>query len=187
MGRWSWSGRGVIEETGRFTIDDLKTWGFISKDPGLKTGIITISRDGKKTGNLGIEVHIERDWSYIKFDYLLDKKPVSYEHEIELFPLHFGGHRFYFRCRHCRRRVMALYLSGGYYACRHCQRLAYEVSQKHRAPLENLNRALRLERRAEELRKYRHPRKANRLLWRAYKFNRLGLMDLQVRYGIRGR
>jgi hypothetical protein len=78
-------------------------------------------------------------------------------------------------------------LTGGYYACRHCHRLAYEVSQKHRAPLEILNRALNLENRAEELRKYGPPRKANRLLERAYRFNMMGLRDLQARSGIKER
>lgn len=185
MGRYRGLGRDTVEDTTRLTIDDLRTWDYLHE--GFRRGILTLSRGGEKTGSLNFEVHIKDPWSYIKFDYRLDGKPVAYERGIELFPCYFGGHRFYFRCRHCRRRVLALYLSGGYYACRHCHRLAYEASQEHRAPLENLGRAFRLENRAKELRKYGHPRKANRLLWRADKFNRLGLLDLQARDGIRGR
>ncbi len=170
MGRHYGLGRDMVEETPRLTIDDLKTWGYLDgRFTGYKRGILTLKRGEEKTGSLGIEVHIKDPGSYIKFDYLLgyDKKPVSYEHEIELFPCNFGGHRFYFRCRHCRRRVTALYLSGGYYACRHCQRLAYEVSQKHRTLSEKIGRAWSLRDRAEKLKKYHHPRKANRLLRRA--------------------
>lgn len=178
MGRYRGLGRDTVEDTTRLTIDDLRTWGYLHE--GFRRGILTLSRGGEKTGSLGVEVHIKDPRSYIKFDYLLDKKPVAYEHEIELFPCYFGGHRFYFRCRHCRRRVTAFYLKGGYYACRHCQWLAYEASQEHRAPFENLGRAFRLENRAKELRKYGHPRKANRLLGRAYRFKMMGLRELQV-------
>ena len=185
MGRYRGLGRDAVEDTTRLTLDDLRTWGYLHE--GFKRGLLTLKRGDEKTGSLGIEVHIKDPWGYIKFNYKLDGKPVAYEHEIELFPCYFGGHRFYFRCRHCRQRVTALYLKGGYYACRHCQQLAYEASQEHRAPFENLGKAFRLENRAKELRKYGHPRKANRLLWRTYRFKRLGLMDLQARDGIRGR
>jgi hypothetical protein len=173
----------MIEETGRITIDDLKIWGFLSKTPGEIGGTITFSRNGEKTGSIGAIVEIvEKPWhSYIQFNYLLDKKPVEYFHVIELFPLHFGGHRYYFKCRYCNRRVTALYLKGGYYACRHCQRLTYEARQRHRAPFEIMGRAFRFEHRAEELRKRGHPRKANRLFMRSYQLFQLGGAELQAR------
>ena len=182
MGRYYGLGRNTVEETSRLTIDDLRTGDCLHE--GFSRRFLTLKRGDQETGSLSLEVHIKDPWSsrsYIKFNYKLDGKPVAYEHEIELSPCYFGGHRFYFRCRHCRRRVTALYLSGGYYACRHCHRLAYEVSQKHRTPYEILNRALNLEDRAERLRKYGHPRKANRLLGRAYRFKMMGLRELQVR------
>jgi hypothetical protein len=170
-------GRDLVEETPRLSIEDLRAWRFIpraGKDwdqdyPCNLSGIITLSRNGEKTGSVGVSVHVEGTWSYVKFDYLLgdEKKPVTYEHRLELFPCYYGGHRFYFRCRHCCRRVTALYLSGGYYACRHCHWLAYEVSQAHRTLSEKLHRAWSLRARADKLRKYHHPRKANRLNRRA--------------------
>jgi len=183
MARYRGLGRDTVEETTRLTIDDLKSWGFISKEPGLRSGTLTLSRSGEKTGSLGVTVKIEeepRNPSYIYFAYLLgyEKKPVEYEHRIELFPLHFGGRRHYFRCRHCNRRVTALYLKGGYYACRHCQRLAYELSQRHRGPLETLERSYSFKNRAEELRKRGHPRKANRLLERSYRLFQVGGAEL---------
>lgn len=165
MGRYYGLGRDTIEETARLTIDDLRAWGYLNE--GFRREILALSRRGEKTGSLGIEVHIKDPRSYIKFDYLLDKKPVAYEHEIELFSCHFGGHRFYFECRNCHRRVTALYLSGGYLACRHCQNLAYETSQGHRTLSGKTDRAHSLRARAEKLRKYHHPRKANKLLRRA--------------------
>jgi len=105
MGRYCERGRDKGEDTPRLTIDDLRAWGFIPKGSGMTSGIITLSRNGAKTGSLGATVHIDGAWSYIKFDYLLgyDKKPVAYEHEMELFPCYFGSHRYFFPCRHCMR------------------------------------------------------------------------------------
>jgi len=185
MGRHYGLGRDTIEETSRLTIDDLRAWSCLHE--GYCRKYIRLMRGGEETGSLNFEVHIKDPWSsrsYIKFDYKLDGKPVAYEHEIELFPCHFGGHRFYFQCRHCRRRVTALYLSGGYYACRHCQRLAYEVSQEHRAFLANFSQATTLRERAEQLRRNKHPRKANRLLWRAYQLDGKALGEIQARTGL---
>ena len=164
MGRWSHSHRGVIEWTPGLTIDDLKKWGFMTE--GYKSGILTLSRNGKKTGSLGIEVEIQKGpfHSYIQFNYLLDKKPIEYFHVIELFPCYFGGHRFYFRCRNCGKRTTALYLSRGYYSCRHCHRLVYICSRRHRALNEKIDRANYWKGRAEKQRKWGHPKKANQLL-----------------------
>jgi len=177
MGRYPGRGRDMVEETSRLTIHDLKTWGYLHL--GYKQGRLTFSSGGRETGSLNLEVRLDEWGGVIKFDYLLDKKPVDYEHRIEAFPCYYGGRRLYFRCRHCCRRVMALYLSGGYYACRHCHRLAYEVSQRHRSPYELLRRAGTLEDRAKELRKHGHPRKANRLLIRAYPLYGRALEELR--------
>jgi len=174
MGRYPGRGRDMVEETSRLTIDDLRTWGYL-RFLGYKRGSLTFSRGG----GLSLEVRLDEWGGAIKFDYLLGKKPVEYEHKIEAFPCYYGGCRFYFRCRHCYRRVMTLYLSGGYYACRHCHRLAYEVSQRHRSPYELLRRAGTIEDRAKELRKYGHPRKANRLLIRAYPLYGRALEELR--------
>jgi len=173
-------GRDRVEDTPRLTIEDLRAWGFITGSPGDKSGTITFSRNGQETGSLGVKVHIEGAWSYVRFDYLLgyDKKPVAYEHELEPSPCYYGGHRLYFRCRHCKRRVTALYLSGGYYTCRHCHRLAYEVSQAHGTLSEKIDRAWSLRARAEKLRKYHHPRKANRLYLRADELEAVSWLDV---------
>ena len=149
-----------------------------------RSGVITLKRGDEETGSLTITVNTEGPWkSYIKFDYLLgyDKKPVVYEHKIELFPCNYGGHRFYFRCRHCGRRVTALYLSGGYYACRYCHELTYEARQRHRGPFETLGRAFHFSDKAEELQKRGHPRKASRLLERSHRLFQLGGAELLAR------
>lgn len=185
MGRYYGLGRDTIEETTRLTIDDLRTWGCLHE--GFCRKHIKLMRGEEETGSLNFEVHIKDPRSYIKFDYLLDKKPVSYEHEIELFPCYFGRHRCYFRCRHCRRRVTALYLSGGYYACRHCHNLAYETSQAHRTLSKKIDQAYSLRTRAKKLREYHHPRKANRLLRRADELEAESWIDVARWLGMKGK
>ena len=200
MARYRGLGRDTVEETTRLTLDDLKSWGYLHE--GQKAGLITLTRNGEKTGSFNLRVSLDYpgtpsegtfyksgravDYRYqkggfIEFDYRLDGEPVKYQHYLELFPCHLGGHRLFIRCRHCNRRVMALYNSGGYYACRHCQRLTYEARQRHRSPFEALGRAFRYSDRAEELRKRGHPRKANRLLRRGYPLFQLGGAELQAR------
>ena len=44
-------------------------------------------------------------------------------------PCNLGGHRHWFTCPHCSRRVAILYGPGKYFSCRHCCGLAY-ASQK---------------------------------------------------------
>ncbi len=162
-------GRDMVEETPRITIDDLRAWRFIPGPGEERSGTITLSRNGERTGSLQATVRMDGTMSFIRFDYFLgeEKKPVRYEHGLEPFPCHLGGHRLYFRCGRCFRRVVALYLSGGYYACRHCHRLAYMVSQEHGSIFEMIDRANYLRTRAKWLRECRHPRRANRLLARA--------------------
>lgn len=166
-------GRDIVEDTSRLTIEDLRAMGFIPRaglgyvgdNAFVRTGIITLSRNGERSGSLGVKVHMNGGLSYIEFNYVLgdEKKTVAYEHGLELFPCHFGGYRYFIRCRHCYRRVTALYLSGGYYACRHCQSLAYEGSQTHGTLSEKIDRAWSLRARAKRLKELHHPRKANRL------------------------
>jgi len=167
MGRWNWSGRGVIENTARLTIEDLRAWGFIPKEPGARSGTLTLFMGGKKTGDLGATVRMNQGYGEIEFDYRLDGKPVNYRHGIEAVPLHYGGARLYFKCQNCNRRVTALYFFGGYYACRSCHRLVYTVSRKHRDLAEHITRAQNMGQRADRLEKYGHPRKANRIRLRA--------------------
>ena len=180
MGRYRKYGRwDIVEETSRLTLEDFWTWGYL-QESSYRSGLLTFSRDGEETGSLGIAVNIEGPLSYIKFNYLLgyEKKPVEYEHRIEAFPLHFGGHRYYFKCRYCRRRVTALYMDGGYYACRHCQSLTYRVRREHKSPRLKIRRSRDLKGRANIPQKNRHPRKANRLLERAYQLEGESIEDV---------
>jgi len=45
---------------------------------------------------------------------------------LESTPCNLGGHRRWFLCPDCQRRVAILYFADGAFKCRHCQDLAYQ-------------------------------------------------------------
>lgn len=156
-----WSNRAVIEDTAKITIQDLKTWGYLRQ--GKRSGTLTISRNGEKTGSLGISVNFNNVYdSYIEFDYTLDGKPVRYSHRIELFPCNYGRYRYYFICRNTGARVTALYLDNGYYASRHFHKMVYQCSRGHKNSFGIIDKWQNLDKRAERLKRNGHPRKAKK-------------------------
>ena len=178
MGRWTYSSRGVVESSAKIMIEDLKVWGLFKY--GCKiSGTLTILTNGQKSGSVGVTVDANpKEESHILFDYRRDGESVSYRHGIELFPCPYGSHRYFFVCRDCGRRVVALYLQEGYYTCRHCHRLVYQSSRDHRSLYQNLNRSQHLVARAKRLRERGHPRKANRVQWLAEDFDTMSSADI---------
>ena len=121
-----------LEDVYWITIQKLKTWGFLNR--GKRNGILTLYRNGKKSGWLNISVNINSfKTSFIEFKYSVNEKPVKYSHKIDLLPCYFGNYRFYFICRDTNKRVTALYLVGGYFSSRHFHKLVYQCSREHRS------------------------------------------------------
>jgi len=115
--------------------------------------------------------------NFIQFEYNYQGQPVSFKQPIEIQPVHLGGYRYYFRCnctkngRYCGRRVKALYFGGNIWACRHCLELVYQNSRYHRDEAARLrNNAEVLQKKADTLRTYKHPRKANILERKAWDY-----------------
>ena len=52
-------------------------------------------------------------------NYTYRGKAYSYEIALARTPCHYGGHRYWFICPHCSKRVGVLYCAG-LYVCRHC-------------------------------------------------------------------
>lgn len=48
-----------------------------------------------------------------------------FEIELVSMPCHYGGFRYFARCRYCERRTKTLYLCDKVMACRRCLRMAY--------------------------------------------------------------
>ena len=110
-----------------------------------------------------LSVNIDNEYgSYIKFDYLLNDKPGSYKHAIELVPCNYGNVRYYFKCRETGKRVTALYSVGGYYASRHYHRMTYQCSRDHRSVIDLVHKYQNLDYKSEWLKENGHPRKAEK-------------------------
>jgi hypothetical protein len=60
---------------------------------------------------------------------------------LERTPCNFGGHRYWFVCPSCGRRVAKLYGLGRHFLCRHCLNLAY--SSQNEDEVDRLNRKMR--------------------------------------------
>ena len=159
----------VLEDTCRITIQELQAQG------ALRPGNITralVFIDSRVPISYQIQTSLDdiNETGTIEFSYSRNNVPISYQHGIEFLPCNFGGYRFYFLCGKCHSRVTALYLVQGYFACRHCHRLVYRACREHRNPLELLLRSRDLKARAKRLQRNRHPRKANRLNDRAFRY-----------------
>lgn len=50
--------------------------------------------------------------------------------ELDATPLHFGGHRFWWRCPCCRARVAVLYSQRGRWQCRSCAALVHKSTRQ---------------------------------------------------------
>jgi hypothetical protein len=101
-------------------------------NPGT-TGSLSWSRRGKKTGSVGYRMEESRmtlhykyrprggEWEQVEQTILFDRTPCNY-----------GGHRTWFLCPHCMKRVAVLYGAGKYFLCRHCHDLVYASQHEDR-------------------------------------------------------
>ena len=125
------------------------------------------TRNGEKTGSIGVWVHEHR----IELQYRKDEEPYRYSVRLESTPCHFGGRRLWFECPSvpCGRRAAILYLGDPYFACRRCYRLAYQSQSE--TPWNRAERAAN--KIAARLIEDRHGylQKPKRMRWKTY--NRL--------------
>jgi len=183
MGRDKYSSRHIVEYLAGVRIQDLLNYEILNRGGITADWTTTITQNGymelanvKVTVKIGSKKLLSEN-NYIQFEYCYDGNNIKHIHPIETQPVHFGGNRYYFRCncmkngKKCMRRVKALYFGGNVWACRHCLELVYQNCRYHRDESTRLrNNAEILQKKADSLRKYRHPRKANILEWKAYDY-----------------
>ncbi|NLZ18262.1 MAG: hypothetical protein GX087_11120 [Desulfobulbaceae bacterium] len=98
--------------------------------PGA-TGIVSWSRGGEETGS--IRYRAETDRMILDYCYRFKNgewEPVEQAITFDRTPCHYGGHRMWFRCPRCCKRVAVLYGAGKYFFCRHCYELTYTSQQE---------------------------------------------------------
>lgn len=185
--------RETVESTRKLELSRLNELGFLPSPPGYKSGNITWSSNGVKTGNIDVMVSTE-DPAYIRLSYKSKKswqpeseyKSYDYQFSLEKVACTFGGYRWYVRCGlnkngiHCNKRVRALYSVGDYFGCRHCADLTYEscnVAKKYRGleyllDIDDLEMALK-----RRFYAGKPTRKYKKLLRKEHQFNRATLAN----------
>lgn len=135
MGRYYYSKKEEADGLHQVSVSFLNKYGYFSSF--WKSGTITWSRNGEKTGSIGIQSAINENEQYIKFNYTQtdrfsdEKTDFDYKIPLTTSPCRLGGKRYWFICpwntngAYCGRRVGMLYLGDKYFACRHCNNLTY--------------------------------------------------------------
>lgn len=128
-GNWlRWNSKSTTESQHRIDIRWLKKQGYLR--PG-KFGSLSWSRGDKKTGSIGFRMEADRmflnyrhrphdgEWENVVQTVSFDRTPCNY-----------GGHRSWFLCPQCCRRVAVIYGAGKYFLCRHCHDSPIRVNKK---------------------------------------------------------
>lgn len=188
-GRSGW--KATTENQHRIDIRWLKNNGHLCPDT---SGRLSWSQDNLETGS--ISYRMESDRMVLNYSHKFNDGewvPVQQTISITQTPCNYGGHRKWFLCSRCGRRVIVLYGAGMYFHCRHCYNLTYSSQQEGRSD--------RLIRKARKIRgrlgasnnlfepirskpKYMHWKTFDRLRVEADQANNLSLMISAQRLGI---
>jgi len=141
-GSWSrWNSKSTTESQHRIDIRWLKKQGYLQ--PG-NFGSLSWSRRNKETGSIGFRM--EADRMVLKYRHRLHNgewEKVEQTVSFDRTPCNYGGHRTWFLCPRCWKRVAVLYGSGKYFFCRHCCDLTY-ASQQESKPYRLLRKARKI-------------------------------------------
>lgn len=105
----------LLDDALQIHLSKLKAWGYLQ--PGQnKTGTITWSRQGNRTGRISIRVNTLTDRPFIELDYSYNEEPRKYIVELVAVPSNLGiGMVWYFLCPKTRKRCRILYSIDGYF------------------------------------------------------------------------
>lgn len=84
------------------------------------------SRDSKSSISCRVSAHGDS----LELSYNVNSEPLAYWVRLDQTPCNYGGHRSWFVCPNCSKRVGVLYLRGKYFICRKCSNLNYASSQE---------------------------------------------------------
>lgn len=128
---YRWDSKETTESQHRIDIRWLKAQGY------LRTGYfgtIFWSFREEKTGSIGY--HVESDCIVLKYRRREgggDWESIEQRINFDWTPCNYGGHRTWFLCSKCNRRVAVIYGAGKYFLCRHCCNLTYSSQQEGHA------------------------------------------------------
>lgn len=105
---------------------------------GFREG--TITWPGKDRDKSKVRIQVYSDYEGKGYIRLIHKvigsddfaTTFEYNHEITSTKCHFGGHRSWFLCNFCGKRVGALFRGSPCFYCRHCLNLTYSSRNENR-------------------------------------------------------
>ena len=105
----------LYNEALQISISKLKEWEYLNPEQ-IKSGTLTWSRNGNKTGSISIRVNTHREQPYIELDYKYRDEPRNYKVRLVSMPSNLGkGLIWYFLCPQTNKRCRKLYSIGGYF------------------------------------------------------------------------
>ena len=136
MGRYYYSKKDTVNNYKSISIKFLKQH---KQLVGFCSGGISWTRGGEKTGSVSYHVDICHPGDeHIRFKYTTtirdtgEKIDRDYKVRLVSTKCNYGGHRWWFICNYCQRRVGVLYIGNSDFACRHCYNLTYESRNEPR-------------------------------------------------------
>ena len=128
---WRYGSKATTESQHRIDIRWLKKHGYLHPD---SFGSLSWSRRGEQTGSIRYRMEEDRmilnyrhrpregEWEDVEQAITFNRTSCNY-----------GGHRTWFLCPRCWKRVAVLYGAGKYFFCRHCYNLTYGCQQEGRS------------------------------------------------------
>lgn len=118
----------LYDECKTVTITKLKEWGYLEPNQIITGGMITWSRNGNKTGSIGISASTISPTSYIELNYnYKETTPIHYRINLVSVPSNIGkGVLWYFVCPKTGKQCRKLYLIEGYFYHRSASPGMYE-------------------------------------------------------------
>jgi len=105
----------LYNEALQISITKLKEWDYL-KPEQIKTGTLTWSRNGHKTGSISITENTQSEQPYIELNYKYRDEPRNYKVSLVSMPSNLGkGRIWYFLCPRANKRCRKLYSIDGYF------------------------------------------------------------------------
>lgn len=105
----------LYNEALQISISKLKEWKYLNPEQ-IKSGTLTWSSNGNKTGSISIRVNTHSEQPYIELNYKYKDEPRNYKVNLVFMPSNLGkGLIWYFLCPQTKKRCRKLYSIGGHF------------------------------------------------------------------------
>lgn len=141
----------LYNEALQISISKLKEWEYLNPEQ-IKSGTLTWSRNGNKTGSISIKVNTHSEQPYIELDYKYRDEPRNYKVSLVSMPSNLGkGLIWYFLCPETNKRCRKMYSIGGYFLHREAFNGCMYETQTHSKKYRQLDKTLGAYFRSDEL------------------------------------